>query len=235
MGMLKKRLIVLLFLVMLTGAAALRLPLFAVSAVLVEGTQALSPDAVGLLAGIRPGDNIFRFDAREAAEGVLDHPLVQGVTVQKILPDRIKIVVKERVPIALVPHFNAYLAVDASAVALMVVNDLSVLRLPLITGIDTTEARLGEAVESKALLVGVDCLRALDRAWLEQISEVHIDKNLVITAYTMDKSVITLGIADNQVAAKMEALQAMLRDLYSRGERGQRINLTQLNRPVIQR
>jgi len=101
--------------------------------------------------------------------------------------------------------------------------------------LDTTEARLGEAVESKALLVGVDCLRALDRAWLEQISEVHIDKNLVITAYTMDKSVITLGIADNQVAAKMEALQAMLRDLYSRGERGQRINLTQLNRPVIQR
>ncbi len=92
-------------------------PMLEVRTVNVSGAQHLSEDALAQLAGLR-GENILLADLGAARARLLSQPLVKDAAVSREWPDRIDIVIQERVPWARWQVGDEIWAIDAQGVVL---------------------------------------------------------------------------------------------------------------------
>lgn len=79
-----------------------RTGIFQIAGVDVKGVRQLSDADVNRIAGVFSGQNIFRADIRGAAERARAHPWVKDVSIFRKLPNRISMVIEERVPAVIV-------------------------------------------------------------------------------------------------------------------------------------
>ena len=71
--------------------------LFDVQNVYVEGADVVSASEVLELSGIKKGENIFSFKASSAEKNIKTLPMVKNVSVVRIYPNNVKIVITERI------------------------------------------------------------------------------------------------------------------------------------------
>src|SRR5690625_4499825 len=76
---------------------------FHVATVTVQGNDMLTEEELLDLAGIFPGDNVLQVDLQRLAARVAAHPRVRHVHVDRRLPDTVALIVREHVPVALLP------------------------------------------------------------------------------------------------------------------------------------
>ncbi len=68
----------------------------------VEGAERMKLKEIHALTGIRPGVNVLAINLSAARRGLLSHPWVAEAQVQRELPARVHIKVREHVPVAIV-------------------------------------------------------------------------------------------------------------------------------------
>ena len=85
-------------------------PLYRVKEVSIDGNQRMTRAEAIRWANLETSGNIFRADIRGAVARLRRHPWVKGVTIERVVPDRLAITVRERAPYArLVGRSSAYL------------------------------------------------------------------------------------------------------------------------------
>lgn len=86
--------------------------IFIVTAVDVKGVKELTEKDIRAFVGVFEGQNVFLVDLDEPARRASAHPWVRDVRIHRRLPNRISMVITERVPAAILDAGNAPYLID---------------------------------------------------------------------------------------------------------------------------
>lgn len=209
---------------LLAGAAAavaagiqwlLTSPRFAVAVVEVEGTSRLSPAEVREAAGISPGENLFGLNSDEVVGRLMRLPSLKRVEVVRSFPNRVTLVVEERVPFALA-HAGRLYWLDEDGVSLGPEPRAVTPRLPVVTGIRPEETRNGGEPAARAR-GAVSLIRSMLRTGsplIREISEIDMSGADGPVLYTVEGVEVRLGTADwEDRLGRLEGVLAQIRSL----------------------
>ncbi len=134
--------------------ALCRSGLFWVTDVVVEGElRRLDAPAVQELAGITPQTSLVGFSTAAVRGRLEAHPWIERAQVDRLWPDRVRITVRERRPLALVLRQGSLFYVDARGRIFAPVEPGDLLDYPVVSGIDDPAAggRAGRSSLQRAL------------------------------------------------------------------------------------
>jgi len=220
-----------IFLVLITGYVFLRSPLFEIQRVVVRGNQYLVEDNVRNAADIGLGVNIFKINLAAAADRLKTVPMIKEARVTRVLPSTVLITVTERRPLGLLPAGNGFFEVDEEGICLQQTGS-GVPGVPIITGVQVDVVKPGEIVETELLADVLMMISGLPDEVVNQLSEVHIDPDGQIKAYTLDRIKCRLGEAV-EVREKGVVLARILQELQKQGAKVDYIDISSSGKPVV--
>jgi cell division protein FtsQ len=218
-------------------------PAYSVSSVELELDDILTPGDFRAETGIEEGANIFRIDISAADRHLRSIPMVADVSIERILPDRIRVVLVSREPVAwvdsgndpLVPYdASSMLLVDASGVLMkprIVRPEFH--NLPVIHGVDTAGVIEGKPLQSDDLKKAIALLdEAASRPGsLLRVRSLNIAKGYCIDAITDAGARVKFG--RHGFTAQLEKLERLLAHCRDTGRELESVNLlVEKNTPV---
>ncbi|MCZ6806200.1 MAG: FtsQ-type POTRA domain-containing protein [Deltaproteobacteria bacterium] len=184
---------------------------FAIREVVIEGNHRLEEIDVRRAAGLQIGSNAFEISTEEARNRLLQHPWVKEATVVRKLPNRIRIELVERKPVALVALDQLYLvSKEGTVFKRLGVDDPA--DLPVITGIaserfyDDFDYRTAVLLRSMALLQDYE---GAGLAELEPASEIHFEGPTGIELFVGDDG-MHVRLGNGQHRQKLRRLRQVL-------------------------
>jgi hypothetical protein len=151
---------------------------FAVREIAVRPTHRLSPADLRRLAGIEPGTSIWDVDPTAVAARLTAEPWVHAATVERQLPARVVIRVREARPAGILALRETglwYVARDGHVIAPVAARDSH--DFAFITGLAAADLGPGTGFGSYALRRALAALRAAAGVrGLAPVSEVHVDR-----------------------------------------------------------
>ena len=166
----------------------------------VEGNSVVKEQEILSLANITKGQKVFEVDLFAAQKRVLQNQFVRSVSINREAPNRISIVVEERVPIAAV-LMDRIVFVDVEGYVLPPVVSDKIFDLPVLSGtLPGSEFVPGHQVATAHVKEGLQILavaRELDDELYRRISEVRVNGEKDILFYTAEAGVpVILGRGD---------------------------------------
>lgn len=174
--------------------------------------------------------NIFQLNLKGLADYLRLEPGVKEVEVKRQLPKTVKILVKERKPLAIipVPGTGRFLGVDREGV-IFGLDSGEEYDLPFITGVELEGYKLGEplkAVSVKEVLAIIDQVGDPEIDLLSQIAEFNIADPKGLIGYTVRQATqIRFGRPGHEIKEKLLRLKFLLKYLREREERKEYIDL----------
>lgn len=124
----------------------LKMPIFNVRNVLIEGNSKVETDDILKLSKIGDNTNIFFLDKEKIENNILENRYIESASISRKFPKDIHIEIVERKPAAIVPSMKDYLLVDRYGYIIEKSKNLS-LNLCTIKGINQLqEVNLGEKI-----------------------------------------------------------------------------------------
>lgn len=180
----------------------------------VSTTKHLDRDEILGLAGIEKGQDLGRVNLKRMGEQIASNPWVETVRVNRYLPDRLSISIKEREPLAIVNMGYIYY-LDTKGVVFKVLNQGDKLDYPVVTGFSEEELTSNPVVTREALKTTCELLKVLREKGsfiLADVSEIHYDKGYGFTLFTASGGLpVKVGAGD--FTAKVERLARVYQDL----------------------
>lgn len=195
-----------------TYRQAVTTPYLAIHDIEVKGSRRVPKEEVLRLSGIRPGQNILSFSAKDAEGSIRANPWIEDALIDRGLPGSITIEVRERYPVAIVKLDSLYV-MDINGVVFKRLAREDSLDLPVITGL-TME---GIGTDSKGLQEGViELIRTLTERKgfdITRVSEINVDPVFGLSVYTLEGGVrLTLGTGGTgSFEQKLKAYERILR------------------------
>jgi cell division septal protein FtsQ len=188
---------------------------FAIQRVEVQTDGAVSPEQLRNCSGVKPGANLIALDLASVKRNLEFWPVIDSVSIQRVLPRTLKIRVTERKPIAQVNMPRASGAngvvisvfqLDASGVVMqppdprMWVIPQSQARnggLPIIKGLNDSQLQLGHRVtqpQALAALRLISVFRHSPMAGLVELDSIDVSAPGVVLVTTGQGGEITFGL-----------------------------------------
>ncbi len=205
---------------------------FAIREIVIEGNDQLEDMDVRRAARLQIGSNAFELSTEDARNHLLQHPWIEEATVVRRLPNRVRIEIVERVPVALVALDQLYLVSEDGAVFKRVGVDDPV-DLPVITGIaseqfyDDFEYRTAILLRSMALLQDYEGAGLAER---EPVSEIHFDGAHGIELFVGDDG-MNVRLGTGQHRQKLRRLRRVLERLAREKTRPSYVYLDNVRSP----
>lgn len=202
----------LVFLVFLVATAVILLgPLMRIDHVEVNDLKNMSEAQVEEIAGNPVGQNLLRFNTRNAKEELGYYPYVQDVQIKRHFPHWLEINVTEREPAGVLLNNGSYLLFSMDGVLLETTKTLSNQNLPLITGFSMNEVPSpGEAFKDNERFSDIlKIVNASSKELLAMIQEINIKDRNNILAYTSQGLEIRIGNVD-QIKTRMNNLNDIM-------------------------
>lgn len=155
----------------------------------IKGNHRLSEETLLNITNIRR-DNILKIDLEDLRDKFFQSPWIKEAVIRRELPGTIKVNLIERIPEAIIDYGDSFYLVDGEGVIIERARDRSGYLLPVISGVDLSEGRFGEKINSKGLTEGLTLLRFLKAKGL------GID-DIELVAKNPDE--LTLHIAGKQI------------------------------------
>jgi cell division septal protein FtsQ len=209
---------------------------FAIQEIDVQTDGIISVDQLRRWAGVKPGENLFGLDLDRVVRDLKMVPLVESVSVERILPRRsLQIRVTEREPVAQVDspqpradggvEFRVYqLASDGCVMLPLDPRQRSVPlnqpsdALPAIIGINPSELQPGHRIVTPQVQAALQLIMAFDQspmAGLVDLKRMDVSSAAVLLVTTAQGSEVTFGLTD---------FERQLRRWHEILESGQKIN-----------
>ena len=205
---------------------------FAIQEVDVQTDGVISLDELRRWTGVKPGANLLALDLASVKRDLELVPLVQSVSVERILPRTLRIRVTEREPMAQVnvprprPGGGVDLAVyqlDASGYVMLPLDlrQRAILlnqpgdALPAICGVNSTELQPGRRLGAPQVQAALRLIMAFDQspmAGLVDLRRVDVSSPEVLVVTTGQGSEVTFGLAD------LEQQLRRWRDIFDLGQ-----------------
>lgn len=212
-------------------AWALASPTFQLKDVRVSGRARATEGELVRLAGLVPGQNLWRLDTAQLERALSAHPWVRHAEVTRHFPAALSIEIEEHRPEALVALGELYV-VDEQGVPFKRLAAADGLDLPLVTGLDrdryladpgAARARLVEALET------MRAYAALRPGLRDRLSEVRLEPGRALALVTSAGQEVRLG--EGGLEQKLARLARVRRELGERGLAADVIHLDNRARP----
>ncbi|KAB3533185.1 cell division protein FtsQ/DivIB [Alkaliphilus serpentinus] len=162
--------------------------------------------------------SILKIDLEEVEENITFLPYIRQAKVERKLPSKLIIQVKEREDYAIISYMGKFIYIDKEGVILKSVDSYIFNELPLINGTKITSYKLGEKVLAENFDTLMDSLVLIEASKLtdmtESISEIDILNKGLLRLSTVDGNEVLLAEGNNHVYS-MLALKDIMAALYS--------------------
>lgn len=169
--------------------------IFNINKVTVTGNQKVTSEEIVALAGITPGENLFKIDRTLIEKSVEIHPMVKNAHLVRHLPHTVEIKIQERTSWAVIPYDDLFLLIDDEGHCLDKLNQLPNGNIPIITMEKMPErVNLGQAVNQEAIKMIKTVWKSFnsdDRKNISQFYYLNSQKSLLI--YTLAGTEIRYG------------------------------------------
>lgn len=188
---------------------------FAIQNVEIETDGVIAVDQLRRWCAVRPGENLLALDLARVKHDLELAPMIQAVSVERVLPGTLKIRVKEREPVAQINVVRAGAAaadvlvfqLDAEgyvivpldprqrAVPLDRVDD----QLPRLSGFNYNDLRPGRKIDSLQSQAALRLITAFDRspvAGLADLKTIDVSQRDTLVVTTTRGSEVTFGLED---------------------------------------
>ncbi len=194
--------------------------IFDIDRVAVENNKYYTVEQIKAKAGVKIGQNIFRFRTGELKKLLLKDPYFENVTIKRKLPATIIINVQERKEAAVLGYKNGFAVLDKNGLVLRLTKDAP--KVTEVVGLNVISAKAGKPLKVNENSMLTDVLHMLRQTENSNLFFKKIDvSNIVVRAYVYDK-LICEGTPEN-ITASIENgnLETALYEMYTKGiERG---------------
>ena len=191
-------------------------PLFNIKDVTVTGNNKLSRKEIISLSEIRTEENIFKTSKNDIKNKIKTNPYVENVKIRRKLPDKVEIIVVERVATYMLPFANSYVYINNQGYMLEITSQKA--NLPIITGFSTPEENLheGERLLSEDLVKLGEVLQIIESANANGIQELITKIDMSNRQdYTImlekEKKLVHMGDVSN-LSTKMSYINKIIQD-----------------------
>lgn len=191
-------------------------PLFNIKDVTVTGNNKLSKEEIISLSEIRTEENIFKTSKNDIKNRIKTNPYVENVKIRRKLPDKVEIIVVERVATYMLPFANSYVYINNQGYMLEITSQKA--NLPIITGFSTPEENLheGERLLSEDLVKLGEVLQIMESANAngiqELITKIDISNRQDYTIMLeKEKKLVHMGDVSN-LSTKMSYINKIIQD-----------------------
>ena len=191
-------------------------PLFNIKDVTVTGNNKLSREEIISLSEIRTEENIFKTSKNDIKNRIKTNPYVENVKIRRKLPDKVEIIVVERVATYMLPFANSYVYINNQGYMLEITSQKA--NLPIITGFSTPEENLheGERLLSEDLVKLGEVLQIIESANANGIQELITKIDMSNRQdYTImlekEKKLVHMGDVSN-LSTKMSYINKIIQD-----------------------
>ncbi len=163
----KRRFVIFMFLLICAGIiiTALKAPFFNIGEIVCSGEVSLTEEQVLKTAGINTGQNIFSTGVRRAEEKLTENPEIAKAAVRRVFPNKIKIEIKEAVPVAYVVFDSEYLMIDGGGNIIKLAEsaeDERLKNLIHVEGIEIVSGTAGKKIASNEDIRAKELYKCLD-------------------------------------------------------------------------
>jgi cell division protein FtsQ len=191
-------------------------PLLNVTSVQVSGCEVLDPQTVIQQAQIPSGVNILSLDLDRVRQRVTSQPWIASALISREIPDRIRIEIVERKPVALIKGRRFYL-MDIGGVCFTSAEPGKYAGLPIITGLDPKILAPGCKLPREFTVLIEDLYQEgqLGLPW-RLISEIRWRKDRGLSIFTV-RGGIQIDLGRDNYGSKIARLEKVLRYLEEKG------------------
>lgn len=208
-------------------------PAFAIQTIEVSGNKHLSPDDVASAAGLALGLNVFEVSPEDVKARLENHPWIAEASVERRLPRTYQIMLRERVPAAVLVLDGSLYLVAEDATVFKRVGPGDPVDLPVITGIERSRFvrdrtfRASILVESVALLHDYRAAGLWKRA---PIAEIHVGADEGLSLYVGEEPLL-VRLGRGPYRSKFQKLRRIFDGLEGRGAQASYVYLDNVRRP----
>ena len=183
-------------------------PDYAIHSVEVTTDGDLARDVVLQAAQIEDGSNIFAINLSAVEDRLRALPQVEEVNVQRLLPDKVVIVLQERRPIAWIAsadanktgfNYDGAFLVDRRGMVLQPKGSApEYMTLPVIIGVDLKKVTVGQPVDSDSVKAALELIRECPEMLQSrfEIATIDVSKEYSLVVTDKQRSLVTFGPDD---------------------------------------
>ncbi len=219
-------------------------PAYNLSELTLELDGIMTGEDLVAITGIKPGDNVFNIDLAEAGAKLRAISMVQDACLERFLPNRIKITLVSRRPVAWAARREP-LDAPYDPSSMLLVDDSGFLmkpmiirqehhQLPVILGIEESQLRPGHPVENPDFSSALLLLRhlRLENRPLVSIRSIDTSKGYCLDALTADGSLVKFSPVN--FTPQLDKLERLLEHCRDTGRSLESVNLmVTRNTPVV--
>ena len=191
-------------------------PLFNLSEIQVINNEKLSSDTIISLSEIQIGDNIYKISKRKTVNKIKQNAYIESVKIERKLPDKINITIKERRPTFMLEYANSYVYINNQGYILEISEQK--LECPIIMGYETPEDNIkpGNRLNEQDLEKLSTVLKIVETANGNEIgnliTRINIeDKQNYTLVLEEEKKTVYLGDASN-LSNRIPHLKVVLKE-----------------------
>lgn len=193
---------------------ALVSPIFNIQEIKVVNNELINEETIKSLSELSVGENLFRFNKQKISKNIKSNPYIENVKIQRILPNKIKIDVKERKREFNIEFLNGYIYINKQGYILEISNEK--LDKPIIQGVSIQDenVEVGSRLNSEDLEKLEDVIQIIDICKNYEldtkVTSIDVtDKNEYSIYIETEKKTIYIGDNTN-LSTKMLYIQAIL-------------------------
>lgn len=191
-------------------------PLFNIKEINVTGNSKLSKEEIISLSELKTDENTFKVSKKNIKNKVKANAYIENVKIRRKLPDKVEIIVVERVATYMIPFANSYIYINNQGYMLEITSQKA--EMPAIVGISTPEKELheGQRLISEDLVKLGEVLQIMESAnaneLVDLITKIDIsNRQDYILTLEKEKKAIHLGDVSN-LSTKMAYVKKILND-----------------------
>ena len=191
-------------------------PLFNIKEINVTGNSKLSKEEIISLSELKTDENTFKVSKKNIKNKVKANAYIENVKIRRKLPDKVEIIVVERVATYMIPFANSYIYINNQGYMLEITSQKA--EMPAIVGISTPEEELheGQRLISEDLVKLGEVLQIMESAnaneLVDLITKIDIsNRQDYILTLEKEKKAIHLGDVSN-LSTKMAYVKKILNE-----------------------
>ncbi|MDO5331348.1 MAG: FtsQ-type POTRA domain-containing protein [Bacillota bacterium] len=206
-----------IFIAVVVGIIVLmRSSLFFVQTIEVAGNEFYTPAQVIEMSGLPTGKNLFfEVKTKPARYALLQTPYIRFVEIKRVLPNKLRIELQERIEYAAVPtEEGEFILIDNEGLVLSISDKQP--SLPLLEGMNIVSLNIGSPLEIEQSYLLTDTLELLREVDATDLYFSRINFSTVLVRAYINDNYYCEG-EPNEIKNNIENIRAMIADQNSKG------------------
>lgn len=192
--------------------------IFSITKIAICGNAYTTEKEIRLALTVAEGDNIWRLNKAQQAAKLKTIPRIESARVIRELPNRLRVEIKEKKALVLVPYNGYLLEMGADGMVLATTQNPQNYNIPMLTGLAPVELSVGEMLLTGLQLQEVmQALEAMSAAGVV-VSELNFAQAEKLVLITMEGLTVWLGQGRHcEKAALLAQIKGQLQGRQSEG------------------